>query len=195
MPLVADDSAYQPPPRKLSPAVGLLLAAGGCGLIVLVGGVSLLTLLQTEQQRHAAALQASRCLSNGKQVAMGVLMYSQDYDERLPPAATWSREVFPYVKNSAVYVCPAAPDLLNGYGMNARADRLALKDVSQPALAPLLFESGSGTGGGDPLTSFVTRHPGANGNRAWVSYVDGHVKWATSAPPADQGLKKTRPRR
>ncbi len=62
----------------------------------------------------------SSCLSNVKQGSLGILMYAQDYDERLPsmyrymppPVGTdnlyWVQDVIaPYVKNAQVFVCPS----------------------------------------------------------------------------------------
>jgi len=78
------------------------------------------------------------CLSNVKQIMLGVLMYAQDYDETFPvashwvsydnnvPSTTytyWFESIFPYVKNEQIFTCPsqnsgsyaaAAP----GYGWN-----------------------------------------------------------------------------
>jgi len=58
------------------------------------------------------------CLSNTKQIAIGLHMYIQDYDELLPvwsfvnPAGTtsysWEWALFPYIKSRQVYVCPSA---------------------------------------------------------------------------------------
>ena len=58
------------------------------------------------------------CQSNMKELALGVLMYIQDYDERLPgmyqdiPAPItyqcWTGSIYPYVKNGQVYICPSA---------------------------------------------------------------------------------------
>ena len=77
----------------------------------------------------------SSCLSNVKQIGMGVLMYIQDSDERFPPNAwyythtpgavysastnytstpypltsnymTWAEMVAPYVKNDQIFLCP-----------------------------------------------------------------------------------------
>lgn len=44
------------------------------------------------------------CLSNEKQLGLGMMMYIQDYDETFPfawgnPAGTWSQTIDPYVKN------------------------------------------------------------------------------------------------
>src|SRR5690348_17111289 len=56
---------------------------------------------------------AISCLSNMKEVALGHLMYLQDYDEMLCPAAItnggpyWPLMVLPYIKNTGVYSCPS----------------------------------------------------------------------------------------
>lgn len=59
------------------------------------------------------------CLSNLKQLGMGVQMYSQDYDEKIPAAYlywvtgntnylnSWMQLVMPYVKNAQVCECPS----------------------------------------------------------------------------------------
>src|SRR5436190_15559888 len=61
----------------------------------------------------------SSCQSNLKQLGLGLLQYTQDYDEMLPagyngvpPAGNgfwgtgWAGCIYPYVKNGQVYVCP-----------------------------------------------------------------------------------------
>lgn len=62
----------------------------------------------------------SSCLSNLKQLGLAALAYAQDYDEILPKARNWNHQfgvwpssLYPYVKNSQVYICPSA--LTNGY--------------------------------------------------------------------------------
>jgi len=62
------------------------------------------------------------CLSNVKQIGLGVMMYCQDYDETYPltntwnyPAAcvpvtltyAWREAIMPYVKNGQLFVCPS----------------------------------------------------------------------------------------
>jgi prepilin-type N-terminal cleavage/methylation domain-containing protein/prepilin-type processing-associated H-X9-DG protein len=66
------------------------------------------------------------CLSNTKQIMLGVLQYAQDYDEMLPyasqwgeaPGATlsWWQYLDPYVKNTQIFTCPSQAG--NGYGWN-----------------------------------------------------------------------------
>ena len=58
------------------------------------------------------------CMSNMKQLALGFIQYSQDFDERMPlgsqPFATnyrmgigWGGQIYPYVKSSQIYKCPS----------------------------------------------------------------------------------------
>src|SRR5438094_1257344 len=59
------------------------------------------------------------CLSNMKQIAHSVTMYTGDSDETLPPGAIgmggqgrmwwWSDVLDPYVKNRQVWRCPSVP--------------------------------------------------------------------------------------
>ena len=67
------------------------------------------------------------CLSNVKELSLGVLMYAQDYDETITPSALWYTPwngttgklnwwegmIFPYTKNSQIYLCPSG----DHYGM------------------------------------------------------------------------------
>ena len=79
----------------------------------------------------------SSCLSNIKQLGLAAMMYSQDYDERLPwddldydgdgtQDGTWRGMIAPYVKNSQMFLCPSkkmASNVFDGryndVGMNA----------------------------------------------------------------------------
>jgi len=64
----------------------------------------------------------SSCNSNLKQIALGVIQYSQDYDEKFPPALTGTlpaafymlHEVLaPYIKNDQIWQCPSKKDAFN----------------------------------------------------------------------------------
>jgi prepilin-type N-terminal cleavage/methylation domain-containing protein/prepilin-type processing-associated H-X9-DG protein len=59
------------------------------------------------------------CLSNNKQFALAIMMYSQDYDEMFPPSTNWAGAVglgetvadmvMPYIKNQQIMLCPSDP--------------------------------------------------------------------------------------
>lgn len=72
------------------------------------------------------------CLSNLKQIGLGVLQYTQDYDEIYPmkrwsgtgdgalnDTMSWRRITFPYTKSSQIYTCPS-----NTYGTEPANDSL-----------------------------------------------------------------------
>ncbi|MBU0606577.1 MAG: DUF1559 domain-containing protein [Armatimonadetes bacterium] len=60
----------------------------------------------------------SSCSSNLKQIALGVIQYSQDYDEKFPnavtgtPPAIWllNEVLAPYIKNEQIWQCPSKKD-------------------------------------------------------------------------------------
>jgi prepilin-type N-terminal cleavage/methylation domain-containing protein/prepilin-type processing-associated H-X9-DG protein len=55
----------------------------------------------------------SSCQSNLKQIGLGLMQYTQDYDERYPgrfngnEANSWRRVIQPYVKSTQLFSCPS----------------------------------------------------------------------------------------
>jgi len=90
-------------------------------LLVVIAIIAILAaiLFPVFAQAREKARQTS-CLSNLKQIGVGLMMYSQDYDEQLPPAwigypnvnwpgvARWMDVVQPYVKNTQIFSCPSS---------------------------------------------------------------------------------------
>ena len=71
------------------------------------------------------------CLSNAKQIALGVTMYVGDYDDVLPPVAYetdddeevgWTQLLQPYLKSQQLFICPSdAKSDETSYGLNELA--------------------------------------------------------------------------
>ncbi|MFS8808278.1 DUF1559 domain-containing protein, partial [Synechococcus sp. R6-10] len=70
--------------------------------------------------RARESARTSSCLSNVRQIATGIMMYIQDYDETYPAATNISRAfntqwpqlrtlIQPYVKNDKIWFCPSEP--------------------------------------------------------------------------------------
>ncbi len=84
-------------------------------LLVVIAIIAILAaiLFPVFAKAREKARQAS-CLSNEKQLALGTLMYAQDYDERLPmrwhstnSAFRTPCMIYPYVKNVQIFECPS----------------------------------------------------------------------------------------
>ncbi len=90
-------------------------------LLVVIAIIAILAaiLFPVFSQAREKARQSS-CLSNVRQLNMGLAQYVQDYDEKFPNylwgegcqqnnpySATWFRGIFPYVKNLQLYACPS----------------------------------------------------------------------------------------
>ena len=61
------------------------------------------------------AARRSACTSNLKQIGLGIMQYSQEYDEKLPPAKSgsgssvlpWPELINPYLKSVDLFRCPS----------------------------------------------------------------------------------------
>ena len=120
------------------------------------------------------------CQSNVKQIILGVLMYTQDYDERTPgaygnsgrdtgivmPAGPvsgrtnwwlWPDMVYPYVKNIQVFRCPSGSNSIcdyNASNLAMRGDHVSpgtsLGSLSRPAEMIGIYDSWGLTSCGMP---------------------------------------------
>lgn len=105
------NTSYKAPHRKRS-AFTLI------ELLVVIAIIALLAaiLFPVFAKAREKARQAS-CLSNQKQLGLGIMQYLQDYDEQMPvvwdtnraPAVNWGIEIYPYVKSLSVFKCPSNP--------------------------------------------------------------------------------------
>lgn len=101
------------------------------------------------------------CQSNLKQIGLGLIQYTQDYDERFPPVALkgtaygWADGLQPYLKSTQLFQCPVEanegqtdPHLTGytDYWFNARLSKRELKTIGEPAR---LIAAGDGNDGTD----------------------------------------------
>ena len=141
-----------------------------------------------------------RCPSNLKQIALGFVQYTQDYDEKFPPVAHaragyWAGSLQPYLKSGQIFQCPAdgtsAPKTTDYY-YNAR---LASVSRDFEHLNTVIL-AGDGTGN-SPTSYHHTRLPETwrddakspawrHAGMATYAFADGHVK---AFKPAQVTLK------
>lgn len=112
------------------------------------------------------------CQSNLKQVGLGLMQYTMDYDELMPSVSTpdkslgkdgfgWAGVLQPYLRSTQVYQCPserhpaqetadATKTGYTDYWMNTRASRISLAKFDSPAQT---LSFGDGDGGSSEATA------------------------------------------
>jgi prepilin-type N-terminal cleavage/methylation domain-containing protein/prepilin-type processing-associated H-X9-DG protein len=121
-------------------------------LLVVIAIIAILAaiLFPVFAKAREKARQAS-CLSNVKQLGLGIMSYAQDYDEKLPPryyrfdpgvpgGPNWCDHlVQPYIKNTQVIQCPGTVGRSYGYNQNY-LNWAAIGSIATPAETVMLAE-------------------------------------------------------
>jgi len=132
-------------------------------LLVVIAIIAILAaiLFPVFAQARAKARQAA-CLSNNKQLGLALQMYTQDYDETLPPqdhnynivGLNIQNLLNPYAKNMGIWTCPsmntykAEGQFGTGTSITDRAYQVFIDGQNRPASIGLninLFPYGDGT--------------------------------------------------
>ena len=151
---------------KRSNFYGCFLWSVAVGVLVVVAAPSLLRMIYEKQRKPS-------CISNVKQLSLGLMMYAQDYDDRFPPTAGWSAHLWPYVKVESAFHCPSLGMRGYGYAFDRRLDRISLEKLTAPSETAALYETTDWAKDATwPGTRFATRHS----DRGCVAFADGHVK-------------------
>jgi prepilin-type N-terminal cleavage/methylation domain-containing protein/prepilin-type processing-associated H-X9-DG protein len=146
----------------------------------------------------------SSCMSNMKQIGLGVMMYTQDYDEHVPACYannsddsfhTFADYIEPYTKNSQIYRCPSDSSThKSSYGYNyfylaphGLSEAVSIAAMQKPSETVMLVDSDYGR---DYIYSPVNwkMNSGSLGGNDWgwvaprhletvsALWADGHVK-------------------
>ncbi len=149
------------------------------GAVMSVAGALLVPVLA--QTADSSAFERARdyardaaCMSNLKQISTALLMYQQDFDERMPKATLaaksstgrrgfacygWADAVWPYLKNNDLLQCPseshaAQKDPMKAgytdYWLNTNVSGVLSEKIKSPAL---LITMGDGDGGSTNSTA------------------------------------------
>lgn len=114
----------------------------------------------------------SICMSNVKQLKLGLLMYQSDNDDYLPPADRWRSFTEPLVRDGFNMRCDKGVGPFT-YGMNSALSGIASGSIASAESTSLVFDTDSAylnTNGG--VNALVFRHNGL----AVLGLADGHAK-------------------
>lgn len=189
------------------PAARAPRARPGFTLMELLTVIAILTLLMAlllpslvSAQRAA---QRSTCVSNIRQLAFALTLYTDDDDGLLPrwnngaAGGTWDLAIAPYVKSPAVFHCPANPQSVRGavvrsYALPRNVSGFALAAVPRPTDTVALFEKGGVPLGerADSTGEYFAQTYGTNDFRLWhgngkvFAFLDGHARfWPVGQGP------------
>ena len=147
-------------------------------VVIVILGIIAAILFPIFAQSHEHS-KRPQCLSNAKQLGLGLIMYAQDYDEHLPPAGKWMTETQLYTKNKAIYVCPVVkadnPKVQASYAMDTRLSGKSLNKLKGLANQALAYDSTrTNWDATDPGQTFSPRHN--EGKQGSLVFADGHAK-------------------
>jgi prepilin-type N-terminal cleavage/methylation domain-containing protein/prepilin-type processing-associated H-X9-DG protein len=106
------------------------------------------------------------CQSNLKQIGLGMMMYTQDYDERYPMAewttspavdGAWPVLLQPYLKSVQIFHCPSdSADEGSSYILNNYFENWPEASVDSPSTTLMITEGQLFTGGTYSMTNAAT---------------------------------------
>ncbi|MBN9504043.1 MAG: hypothetical protein BGO01_03255 [Armatimonadetes bacterium 55-13] len=185
-PIPPQQFPYQPePPKKNNNVLWIVLGVlgvGCCGLFVVGAAI----LFPVFNQAKLAAL-GTLCLSRAKQQSTGVMIYSVDFDDRLPLGDGWMDTLGPYTKNDEIFHCSTfkAEPSKYGYAFHQGIAGKNLVKMTHPQTEILTYESTQlGRNAlGSPEIDLPSkgRHSLSGGHRNMITYCDTHAKAEKSA--------------
>lgn len=150
-------------------------------IIAILAAILFPVFAQARDKARAAA-----CLSNTKQLSLGVMLYGQDYDEILPVIGynqqcrgRWQWQIYPYVKNQSVFTCsninqPWRPTVFNYTG------------VTNSGCPGVTIQAGTDNNGGYGWSYALSHAYGFNGVRDGMSaYTAPGLSMSTISKPAE----------
>jgi prepilin-type N-terminal cleavage/methylation domain-containing protein/prepilin-type processing-associated H-X9-DG protein len=149
-------------------------------VVIAIIGILAAILFPVFARARESARRAS-CMSNLKQIGLGIMMYTQDYDEGYPFTRNfeytgaaqdwWYNFLQPYVKSKQVFYCPSISNknIYYNYGNNTtimvdnasdsqHTAPVKMSALTSPASTYLSMDAGAWYMGPDHLTEVLTSH-------------------------------------
>lgn len=117
-------------------------------------------------------------------------MYTQDYDDKYPPASKWADVTIHYTKGPEIYICPSVRTNQQTYAVNIKMNIINRKEIKSPMDTVCIYDSipGFNQTGGPELVPYPGRHSAYLGHELFsnsercpkgnnIGFADGHVRW------------------
>lgn len=137
-----------------------------------LGSLAMMTTMDMTEvfAKAKEAAKKTACLSNIKQLALGVMMYLADNDDKFSMNSSKLKATLnPYTKNDRLWFCPATDRTKVAYSINPNLLNKRADQLTDPANTVLLYEGSKG--------QLDFRH---TGGMAAVAFADGHAKMITA---------------
>lgn len=189
---------YRPPQRRFPVWAMVLISCCCCAPLLIVPVLSALLFPVFAQVR--SRIRERACLSYLKIDAQAIALYTQDYDEHLPPSRVWMDGIQPFisqvpkVRGRDPLHCPEAAPLGKsdwqvqyGYAFDSRLSQKSLANIASHSKTRLIYDSTNlARNASDPGASIAYRHE----RRANVGFIDGHVEWVARSGASEDALDK-----
>jgi prepilin-type processing-associated H-X9-DG protein len=128
---------------------------------------------------------SAHCLSNGRELSLALLLYTDEHNNTFPPADHWCDAVLPYVKshNKKIFVCPDARNQTCSYALNKNIAGKSINEIDQPTDCVAVFESDLGWNKAGDASDLPQPARHSTGNN--YGFADGHAKWSKPEYVAD----------
>lgn len=122
------------------------------------------------------ATPATACLSNVKQLATALIIYTSDYDDRLPNRDRWMDAISHITKNPRVFIDPEIKtEEQYGYAFDSHLSNRNVNSFKKPEQHSMLYDSiNLARNASDPFNSLP--NPGRHKGKNSIAYLDGHAK-------------------
>lgn len=122
-----------------------------------------------------------------KELNHGLQLYATDYDDVLPPAASWMDALGSYVPDPTNFHSPAVEGLGYGYALNIDVAGKSLTTIDSPDATLSIFDSTDLSRNATDSTNTMPNPPRYHGYNT-IGYMDGHVKDEFGLHPSREAL-------
>ncbi len=170
-------TALAPPSPRENPQVSAREPHRGLTLIELLVVIAIIAILAAIlfpvfAQAREKARQAA-CLSNTKQIALAVIMYSQDYDEMMPPNGTPNTSILPPLNPRLAMFERILPYLKSDGVLHCPDDDT---DDNSPSGRYTIFKDANGLPASGPgRVIFISYYPTGNGISGQANWGGGNI--------------------